>query len=748
VPPELMAGVDVYKNPSAEQTEGGISGLVNQRTALPFDVKGFKGALTYQASYSTLREGKATPSASVLLSNRWNTPIGEVGALVDLASSDSHTRTDSLALDAFYPHDNLVAGRRVWVPRTALWRSMQWERDRKGGYAALQWRPMRDLTASLTYFKSKYDEGWSERSLMPSFGDGDPHRMDVTDAVYDDQGVFQSGTMYLRDGAGKRVGVPFAAERRVSQRNSSTTDVNLSLQWRPSQDWTIKTDFQKVKADTEGFDSTVADGFMLPSQTLDLTGEYPKLVFSDADRAFLAEPANYYWVHQMEHKDRSNAKAKAWRADVKYDFDHPVLRDVRFGVRLTERESVNNRTVPDYNWSAITPAWMRGWRITDSARLTDTRFPLGKETAGFSFPNFFNGDVNVPSVIFPNDVVAMNYPDSYNELHSYYLQMCRDRNGSNPSSCPTVFRQAAWLTDPAGENSQSEKTGALYTQLRFGLDQLPMPIDGNIGLRYVKTDSTAHGYTVYRPNPLNFGNGVTVVGADKVPNIANFAQREDFENSYSRLLPTLNLRIKASDTLQFRLALGRSMARPEFSSLQANTTLSRVVNQSTVEATKTATINSVTLGGGAAGNPNLRPTMANSLDITGEWYYAKASSLTGALFYKKLKDIVVGRNFNFALQDVNGTTHQFLVTGPVNGANGYARGAELAFQHYFDSLPGLFKGLGVQSSFTFVDSKRTLKDPVANAWCTGGQSADNFNIAVNGCDTDGRSFSDLPLVGL
>jgi len=36
VPPELMAGVDVYKNPSAEQIEGGISGLVNLRTALPF----------------------------------------------------------------------------------------------------------------------------------------------------------------------------------------------------------------------------------------------------------------------------------------------------------------------------------------------------------------------------------------------------------------------------------------------------------------------------------------------------------------------------------------------------------------------------------------------------------------------------------------------------------------------------------------------------------------------------------------
>src|SRR6185312_10173697 len=48
VPPELMSGVDVYKNPSAEQIEGGIGGLVNLRTALPFDFRGKKGALSVE----------------------------------------------------------------------------------------------------------------------------------------------------------------------------------------------------------------------------------------------------------------------------------------------------------------------------------------------------------------------------------------------------------------------------------------------------------------------------------------------------------------------------------------------------------------------------------------------------------------------------------------------------------------------------------------------------------------------------
>src|SRR5690606_19954367 len=49
VPAELMAGVDVYKNPSAEIIEGGLGGTVNLRTRMPFDEPGRKiaGSIDY-----------------------------------------------------------------------------------------------------------------------------------------------------------------------------------------------------------------------------------------------------------------------------------------------------------------------------------------------------------------------------------------------------------------------------------------------------------------------------------------------------------------------------------------------------------------------------------------------------------------------------------------------------------------------------------------------------------------------------
>lgn len=167
VPPELMAGVDVYKNPSAENIEGGISGLINLRTAMPFDFKGFKGSLSGDESYSSLRKGAPVPSGSLLLSNRWNTSFGEFGALVDIAKSKTKVRNDEMFVDPYYPHvDSTVPGKTVWIPKGVEWRSQAYDRDRKGDYAAFQWRPNKDLTSSLTYFRSRYTEDWSEQALL------------------------------------------------------------------------------------------------------------------------------------------------------------------------------------------------------------------------------------------------------------------------------------------------------------------------------------------------------------------------------------------------------------------------------------------------------------------------------------------------------------------------------------------------------------------------------------------------------
>jgi len=736
VPPELVAGVDVYKNPSAEQIEGGVSGLVNLRTAMPFDFKGLKGAISGSYSYSELRKGQPKPTGSVLLSNRWNTPFGEVGALIDLASSISHTRNDELFIEGYYPNANVEPGQTRWVPRGAQWRSMNWERDRKGTYAAFQWRPVRDFTAALTYFESRYKEGWSEQALLSQETGDRPYGMQVANGVFDKNGAFQSGVISNPDNGG----INLNTDRRISDRKSKTSDLALNLQWRASPALSFKTDFQLVRARTNALDSDVATGVLMPKETLDLTGDLPKFMFDANDVKFLSDPKNYYWAYTMEHRDASRAESKAWKTDGRYDFDHPVLRDVRFGVRLQNRDSRNQNTNPSYNWQGITQPWMIGGDINRLATLDDPRFAGGATLR--QFDNFFGGDVSVPGIIFPNDEAARGYPNSYAALHEYKQILCAEKGTTCAKWAPAGFSD-----DPASINYQEEKTRAFYTQLRFGFEDLKYPIDGNIGVRYVKTKSTAFGYTTFSPNLPNFENS-TVTGRDLIPIIAPIAERRDFQNDYNHVLPSLNLRLKYSDKLQFRFAVAKALSRPDFNQLQGYTQLSQSVSSSTSPTTGAVTINGVSLTGTGTGNPNLRPITAVSTDLTAEWYFNKSGSVTMAVFNKDLKNVIVNQLYNYDVQDTAGRTQSFTVTGPVNGAHGYARGFELAYQQFYDFLPGWLSGFGTQASLTYVDSKRKLNNPIYSDYCSGGDGATNLNLYVNGCDTDGRTFGDMPMQGL
>jgi len=732
VPPELMAGVDVYKNPSAQQIEGAISGLVNLRTALPFDVKGQRISGSIEGTYSELKEGKADPAGSILYSNRWKTGAGEFGILLNYASSQSATRTDAIQVEPYYPVAGAEPGRTVWIPKGAQWRTVDYDRKRQGAYGALQWKLDNTLRSHLTWFRSKYKMQWGENALFSA--EGTPTNLRVNNGVYDANGAFLSGSIVNPVGGS----IEYANNGRNERRDSNTTDIAWNVEWKPATNWTLSSDFQHVKARSEAFDSTVALGTLVPELNLDLTGSIPRFNFTPSQAAAMSDPNNFFWAFSQEHRDRSVAEQKSWKGDVQYDFDHKVLRDLRVGVRFTDRDAKTINSNPKYNWVGISQRWMMPWQINNLAYLSDPRFQA--PTTVNNFDNFFNGDVNVPGIIFPAASVVNGYPGSYAQLHGFHDILCADAGNSCTPWKPAAFGEA----NPSGDNEQAEETKALYTQLRFGFDELRYPIDGNVGVRYVKTDSKSYGYTVFNPNFVVPPGGVTGV---PVPSILPFAGRQDYENSYHNWLPSLNLRLKASDELQFRFAIGKGLSRPDFDKLQAYTTLSQSVTSTTTGngAEQVTNVTSVGHVGESVGNPMLRPTTSRNIDLTAEWYFARAGSLTVGLFDKRLKDIVINQNAAYQLTDTGGRVIDFSVATPVNGARGTARGAEIAYQQYFDRLPGWLSGFGVQINYTHVKSKRDLYNPVFTPYCSSQAGAANINLNINGCDTDGRTFGDLPL---
>ncbi|WP_374680173.1 TonB-dependent receptor plug domain-containing protein, partial [Hydrocarboniphaga effusa] len=84
IPASLLGGVNVYKTRSPDMIEGGVAGQIDVRTQRPFDFDGSKLVLSARGIHS--EEGDTTdPTVSALLSNRWNTGIGEIGALVNVS---------------------------------------------------------------------------------------------------------------------------------------------------------------------------------------------------------------------------------------------------------------------------------------------------------------------------------------------------------------------------------------------------------------------------------------------------------------------------------------------------------------------------------------------------------------------------------------------------------------------------------------------------------------------------------------
>ncbi|WP_343729895.1 TonB-dependent receptor [Duganella sp.] len=733
VPPELMAGVDVYKNPSAEQVEGGIGGLVNLRTALPFDFKGRKGALSVEAARSDLR-GKTSPSFSGMLSDRWDTGLGQFGALIDVAHSRINTRSDGISVGPYIPRNNIVvgdtSGKTRWAPGGMGFTTNNFARDRDGLYGALQWKKD-TLSSSLTYFRSKYKINTTENSFFQG-GQASVTTLDPG-ATFDDQGALLTGV--LRDPSEGGVNVGTAA--RATGRTADTRDISWNLSWRASSQWTLRTDLQQVKATTEGYDNTVGLGGFIPKETLNLGASPIAVSFDDSDRAALLNPANYYWGFTQEHRDKADGTLKTARIDAKYTFDDPVLNDLRFGLRATEREALT-RSTHDTEWTQISQPWAvsnapGSWQpLSQFAYLSDPRFTGNTGTQGFS--NFFGGQFGVPAVIVPNMALTTNVPTNFAMLHNYTQLVCK-----------TPCSQAVWTPAPYGDatglNEQHERTKAAYAQLRFGFDKWQYPVDGNVGVRVVHTDMTAGGYQLFSP-PTS-----TVVG---VPVIPAQSQRQDFDNSYNNVLPSLNLRMKTSEQLQFRAALSKGMTRPDFWQMQTYTTLSQNVHTHQDPGGQPV-LDSIDYTGSAKGNPLLKPTLSNNFDLTGEYYFGRSSSFTVALFNKQIKDIIIGQTTSVALKDTTGASHDFLITSPVNGAKGRATGLEIGYQQYFDKLPGWMSGFGVSGNYTYIDSRQSMYKPLNRIWCTPKGDLDSSLAAtIGGCDTDGRvlNATNLPMTGM
>jgi TonB-dependent receptor len=686
VPPELMAGVDVYKNPAADILEGGIGGTVNLRTRMPFDsagrVMGFTGGIN-EGDFAK----KNQPSASFLYSNRWKTSGGgEFGALFDLAYSGLATRSDGIQQEPYIRRTDAAAlagsgFSEVYVPDGADWRTLDFNRKRIGLYGALQWRPNDDLEFYTQALRSDYRMTWQEHAAFFNDSPGTVIPAAGTQFSYDEDGVFQHGSLTSNSWRGSLTGdgVRFNTDNRFASQRAITTDWSTGMKYNISHNIKLTADVQFVKSTSQQLDFTVFNAMYLPGLVLDTVG-MPSITIDPA--SYTTDPANYFWNAAMDNHQDNRGIQRTGRVDLEYNWeDSSWLRYMRVGVRATSRDEQNKNS--GYNWGVVTDNWATN---PDSPTgLSDLAHYATGQAELYSFSDFYRGNVGVPSQLYaPTDKLSRNLPYAYSQLH------------------PITGVDYGWKPDTyqlQDINTQGEKTKSVYGIVYFGNDEaLGVPFDGNIGVRVVRTDVEASGHGLY---PDLSGTGVS----NDLKAIYNGSYFPLSEHShYTNTLPSLNLRFKFTPDLQWRLAASKAMSRPDFSQMQPFLQLSATLNSDNSEITQFA---------GLAGNPALKPMRANQYDTALEWYFAPTSQLYATLFYKDVRDYIASQT-----RTENYTGQDYAITRPYNMGKGRIRGGELGYSQFFDFLPGWLKGFGVQANFTYVDSEggqNTATDPYTSA---------------------------------
>ena len=634
---ELLGGVNVYKNPSAEMIEGGLGGTVDLRTRLPFDYEGRKIAGSLQYNHYDLADD-SKPAFSGMFSDRWQTGIGEVGLLVNYSQQTSPFRQDTISLEPWYSQTDLPGfeGTEVFVPHGAGINTTVGERKRRTGAVALQWRPRDDIEVQAQVLRSDYDFRWQDYSFF-AYSGGDAMQ-GARDIVVNDRNELVSGVFQ---------NTPADSNTSLTQRKSITTDYSLGAKWTVTPNLTLSTDFQYVDATTKGTRYIVGTGMnATPFYTIDLSGDLPYLAVTDAagNQGYLTDPANYVgWKFHLDNKDDNKGTEFAWRSDMDLAFDDGFARSFKAGVRYTDRKAENQGNVWRFMW-------------------------LGAPFA--DFPNVG---------LVPNPITDFFRGKSYTFGPTL---SAADAAVENYEQTLAAFGAAPLEFSPNNINNQREKTYAAYGVLRFGTDDWGVPFDGNVGVRVVRTEVTSDGVRT----------GTDIEGGGLLP--------VNVEQSYTDVLPSLNLRWMFTDQLQLRFAASKGISRPGFDKLNPNLSLSAADAGG-----------GVTRRTGSAGNPNLKPMEATQFDTSLEWYFGQGSMMYGTAFYKKVDGFIANAVFNEVYAGEN-----WEITRPVNGDDGKIKGVEVGYTQFFDFLPGWMSHFGLQTNYTYVDSKA----PSPNATDTNG----------------------------
>jgi iron complex outermembrane receptor protein len=222
-----------------------------------------------------------------------------------------------------------------------------------------------------------------------------------------------------------------------------------------------------------------------------------------------------------------------------------------------------------------------------------------------------------------------------------------------------------------------ERTLSAYAQYDITAELGDIDMRANIGVRYYSTRLRSAG--------------TAAAGTVLVPVVLT--------SRYDGFLPAANIAFDLSRSTVLRLSANRNVSRPALSDLRA-----------------AGTVRVASFGGGImAGNPELAPFRADSVEGSLEYYDGRRGFAAIGLFYKKMKSFITSEVTTVPygstgyplelLEPGQDGSILYTYTRPVNGEGASIKGIEVSGQRDFDFLPAPFDKLGVVGNATFAQGK-------------------------------------------
>lgn len=688
-PSELVNGVLVYKTQRADFLEGGVGGIIELRSMKPLDYGKRRIQFEVRGDFQpqdndVYQQDGLGYRANISYTDQYSTGIGDIGISIgyqrqdtaapedyynanatfqrcNTAATNGATNTLNCTFAAAPRNDSETRGDTYFANSSRSFRAQTTSEVRDGLIGAIQWRPAPDFEISI-------DGQYSRRNSLE-----DRNVLSITEGLRGIQPLiigngsngYSPGSLISYRG-NSNLENQLETRRRIEEYKGG----GISLIWSPGR-WNMSLDASYSNSHrTETQKQTRMRSNGRVGYTLSYEGDdvVPVVEFDNFDITdhdlFLTTAANSVYARNRFVTDRTD-RIWAARLDVERELDG-FLTSVKFGGRVSDHHRTNdNARNSDLNTLVAIGGQSPAQLIAQANQQCRTPFTTSSYMKGMG--------TNVTKwASFDNDCLFRTFAGSDDALPTA-------ADGRDPSDIDVT-----------------ERIYAAYAMANFESDMGSVPISGNVGLRWVKTDITSVGFRQpYRIVIDTIGDSYSIN-----PDATGQLQTNRAKGSYNYFLPSANIAFELSQEVKLRLAAYRAIARSGIESFGAGINLNP-----TASATG---VNNIIFNA-TTGNPNLKPLRAWNLDASLELYASKDTIVSVAGYYKWAKGAVIGRSEPIpsdimvtTVRDNGAPVTETFTINPVAPSNDletrHLYGVEATASHAFTWLPDPLDGFGVQGS--------------------------------------------------